>query len=201
MNFQQIYDAVVELTNQPQLVRETEQAILRSTLRMHSVDFFERDKFIQTINSAGGRIASIAISSFPLCRKIKDVRAFKQDGRNWQIKVGTEKDLFENRYCPNIAYNLGAILQVRASEDFNSLAVSYYAFPAATKESYKSWIAELYPYSIIDDAAATVLYLTGDNEQGSALAARVGTKDGRGRDTHIHTIMSEQLINDGSDIE
>lgn len=203
MQFQEIYNRVVELTDHPELVKETEQAILRSTLRMHSIDWFQRDLKVIGLNATGGRTAQISVSSFPRLRKIKWIQANTNNNFSWPVKLGTEEGLINQHknYDKDVAFNLGAVISIRCSKEFSGLTVAYYEFPRNEKDDYSSWISELYPYAIIDDAAATVLYLTGDNEQGAALRNKVGSKERPERDTHIHTILSEQLPDDGMNIE
>lgn len=196
--FKTIYDGVVALTDRPELVRETEQAILRSTLRMHHIDFFWRDKTNTGMVTSAGRSAVVPLTALPRLRKPHSVTAYS-DSTPTPLTICLADQLFKDpvthsaSYIANAAIINGSNITIRARNVFNAVAIEYYMNPETDMSKYDSWIASTYPFAIIDDAAATVFYAIGANEQGGSLRQRVGSKERPDRDSHIHTILQEQL--------
>lgn len=77
MQYSDLVAAVYTLTNRPDLVNETAQAVAAATLRAHHVDFFYKDLVELPIQFASLCYSQqIPLSLFPLYRSIKYLRKY-----------------------------------------------------------------------------------------------------------------------------
>lgn len=187
MNYQEIYDRVVTITNRPDLTLETEMAIQSVTTRLHSLDFWRRDHVDQFVifPSALGE-QSFALSTLGRFRIFSYVRKWDPSGLNPSTNANTgwvgaefapvEPDKVIDSYGvfeDNKFYISGGKANFRSWTPFQHLLIGYYRLPVVSPtEVYSSWIAELWPYAIIYGAAGEVAGDVGNNE----VAARMETK-------------------------
>lgn len=193
MNFEELVKAVINVTNRPDLVAETIEAIKRSTIKMHTVDFFPRDlqQITYPVNAAQGQIS---LEGFTRLRKILKIIGHTSSGRFYDLKPLSFSDVQTFGGATKLGYfQAGSAISFRAFEKLNTLTIAAYVLPDTSKENYNSWIAELYPYAIIDDAAASIMMDLGNTTAAQALLSRVGTKNSDNMSAHIPTILAEQL--------
>lgn len=193
MTFQELVDAVVNLTNRPELVEETKHAVQRSTLKMHTIDFFPKDLTVETftVNAAFG---DISLAHIPRIRKIHKVLAQSLSGK-FEVLQPLQIDKMLGFGAHSIVgyFMAGNKMSFRCRETVYNIQIALYQLPDVQPKTFKSWIADLYPYAIIDDACASILTDTGNLDIAARFLARVGTKDSDVLSAHVPTILAEQL--------
>ena len=179
MTFDDLLAEVYTITNKPYLVDETTLAIKSATLKAHSIDFFSKDIY-ETLLTAESKdyIHSIDyISKIPNFRALKYLRKYDQSSKS----VGTFLDVIEPEAVldsygvdkADVCYVAGRVLEIRSSTEIDALIMGCYVFPIVTKGNYSSWIAELYPYAIIMEAARLVFATVGEGESAQAYRSLV----------------------------
>ena len=163
---------VYELTNRPDLVSETTSAIKAATLKAHQTDFYSKDIFETGVEftTADFRQSLDYIAFISNLRAMKYLRRVEDEtddvGKFFEIiDVAESLDSYGvNR--TDIAYVAGRVLEIRSSVSFTKALLGAYVFPIVTPTvSYASWIADLYPYAIIYEAARVVFKSIGYDEQ------------------------------------
>lgn len=170
-NLTDMLNEVYTLTNRPELVAETTLAVKQATLKAHMTDFYSKDIHEVRITTDttdyihGIDIFSI-ISNF---RSLKYLR--KYDLAN--TAVGAFLEILEpeeildpyGRDKTDVAYIAGRVIEIKSSTEIDNLILGCYVLPVITTSGYASWIADLYPYAIIMEAARTVFKTIGYDEQ------------------------------------
>lgn len=194
MKFTELVNTVANLTNRPELQEEIKNAVMRSTLKMHAIDFFPRDLKVQSfvVNSAKGEIdISQAFKNF---RKINKVVGQTLQEKLIELKPLSFNDIIGFNSATKIGYFFsGNKIVYKSRELLYSIFISAFTFPEVSEHKYDSWIADLYPYAIIDDACASVYEHLGDIDAANRFLAKVGSKDSDNLSAHIPTILAEQL--------
>lgn len=166
---------VFTITGRPDRVNETNLAIQEATLALHGMENWWRDKVEQqVIFAASSNYQQIPLSSLPRFRTFSYIRKFTPGGVDplTGIASGLPGDFFtpappDKILDPykitkdNIYYLSGggnpaaAVAQLRSTVAFQYLLVGWMTFPIVDPiAAYaQSWIAELYPYAIITQAA------------------------------------------------
>lgn len=176
-DFNAMLSEIYTITNRPDLVAETTTALKSATLKAHSSDFYFKDLFETAIvYDAADYTQTIPYRTlFPRYRALKYLR--KWDGNTVGDTAGKFFDIITpeevldsyNRQRNDVAYLAGDVIQVRSSTaDLYGLMGVYLRPTVDTPATYKSWIADEWPYAIIFDAAATVFGLL---QQDSAKAS------------------------------
>lgn len=175
MNFNELVEAVVVNTNRPELLNETTLAVQRSTIKMHSLDFFEYDlsegglNISPTINPRidlkvlGSEFRKLARIQIMVNGKLMDLNKLSLD----EVSHG---------YGHQGYVVMGASLAIYFPWAVSRIHLTYYALPRVQTGQYDSWIANNHPFAIIDDASATVLASVGMNERANFFASLVGGK-------------------------
>jgi len=163
---------VYALTNRPDLTAETTSAIKAATLKAHQTDFYSKDIFEIGVEFTDSDFRqSLDYTAF-----ISNLRAFKYIRRveDETDDVGKFFDIISvdeslDSYGINrvdVAYVAGRVLEMRSSVTFTKALLGAYVFPiVAPTADYASWIADLYPYVIIYEAARVVFKQIGYDEQ------------------------------------
>lgn len=172
MNFNELLAEVYLITNRPDRVNETKAAIKAATLKMHQSDFYSKDIFEQGIqwDSADFRQSLDYISLIPNFRALKYLRrvtsATDDDTTNFFTIVTPEEIVNAyGKYRSDIAYVAGRVIEIRSSVSFQYALMGCYVNPIIREEAYSSWVAEMYPYAIIHEAARAIFKLTGQLEE------------------------------------
>lgn len=171
MTFDSLLSEVYALTARPDLVAETESAIKAATLKAHHTDFFPQDIYetkLKVINS--GFIHSIdypaIISNF---RALKYIRKIDIDGDAYgkPFTIITPSEILDSYAVTrnDVAYVAGRLIELRSSNSINALLFGCYVNPVVTKLGYSSWVAQMYPYAIVYEAARIVFNTIGHTEQ------------------------------------
>lgn len=174
MNFTELLNEVYSLTNRPDLTSLSISAIKAATLKMHQTDFYSKDiaELQITLGSSAKYIYSFDyISAVPNLRALKYVRKLDSTGAPAEFfHVITPEEVVDsyNVVRADVCYVAGRILEIRSSTTFTKMILAAYVSPIVVETSYSSWIADLYPYAIVFEAARIIFKATGFDEQSSA---------------------------------
>jgi len=177
MTFDEIVAAVTAITNRPDLASSIESAVQAATLKAHASDYFFRDlvevavefdeaRYIQTFDP---------LQVVPTYRQVKYIRLWEGG------LTGTYGKFLKHIHTENsvdsygsskldVFYMAGAYLQIRGVAQVSQVLFGAYVNPVvAPTESYSSWIADLHPYAIINEAARRIFVSVAYPEQAAAM--------------------------------
>lgn len=174
MTFDELLAEVYSLTKRADLVVETKSAVKAATLKAHQLDFFSKDLY-ETIIEAD-EPAYIHTIDYPAI--ISNFRALKYlrkigltDGQPTDFIEIITPDLVLDSYNvmrENVAYTAGRNIELRSDTLVQKIILGCYVNPIITEGSYSSWVAELYPYVIIFEAAKVLFKTIGYDEQSAS---------------------------------
>jgi len=175
MNRTDIIDAVVTRTKRPDLQDEIWLNIQQATLTAHNKDFFKRDlaevPLVYNPTIIKGQI--IVDSVLPAFRKICYIRKYDPDTQtlgSFLTEVEPDKQIdYWNRAKADVYYIGGKVVNWQASTEEKAHIVGYWRFPDVSKEKYDSWIADMYPFCIIERAVSKIFRTIGQEDQARSL--------------------------------
>lgn len=173
MDYTTIYNEVINLTNRPDLADETRLAIQKTTAKLHQLDFWYKDLDEVVI----GNLPQDYKFSLDIPSNFARFRAFNYlrmlDANNnpqEELELISPKQVFDSfqQERTNVFYVGGMSLNCRLANTRPAMIVGYYQYPdvgVATggvgTTTFSSWIANEYPYAIIEEAAAQVFRTIG----------------------------------------
>ena len=177
MTFDELLAEVYILTNRPDLTAETSSAIRAATLKAHSSDFFSRDlyevdlafeflEYKQCIDIYSLFCNYRALKYLKRYTVIPDGAAGAENG--CFLEIVTPEEILDSyhRNRSDIAYVAGRMLEIRAGVNFQHAIMGAYMYPVVTPVSdYSSWVAQLQPWAIINEAARVIFKMIGYDEQ------------------------------------
>jgi hypothetical protein len=174
MNFEQLLKDVYDITNRPSLEAETSSAIRLATLKAHHLDFFSRD-IVEVPIKFNEKLFKQSIDLYKLAANYRAAKYFRlTDTANCDDVIGpfitmiTPDEILDSygRNRVNVSYVAGRMLEIRANVDFNTAIFGFYVNPIVTPSgSYDSWIANIHPGAIINEAARVIFKMIGYDEQ------------------------------------
>ena len=161
MTFAELLAEIYNITIRPDLIDLTKTAVKAATLKAHQTDFYSKDIFEQTyiFGSTDYTQSFDVITEIPNYRALKYMRLVDSSGEAAQfITVLTTDEILDmwGRERTDVAYVAGRIIQIKSSTEFNTVIIGSYILPIVVEANYSSWIADLYPYAIIHEAARVV---------------------------------------------
>ncbi len=180
MNFEQLLEEVYIITNRRDLVAETSSAIRLATLKAHNSDFYSRDiveiplKFKEKLFKQSIDLYSLACNYraakyFRLTEVcVEGAEGVEPDVIGPIIEMITPDEILDSygRNRTNVSYVAGRMLEIRATIDFDSAIFGFYVNPIVTPSgSYASWVANIHPGAIINEAARVIFKMIGYDEQ------------------------------------
>lgn len=163
MNFQEIVQAVIDITKRPDKKAESERAVNSALSFFHTNSRFEADRVETTLAIPADIPANtVSISSLVRFRAFHVVKA-----RNSRIPLSKIDP--SNLFAPdgitqvNKYYVAGTNLTYILSNSDTILDVLYYQFPAVLAGTQTDWMFDAISSSIIDHAAATIFKQIGDD--------------------------------------
>lgn len=159
MDLATLITEVYGLTNRPDRVAETKSAVKAATLKMHQMDYWDRDLFETGIQfPASGFYQNFDyVNALPRWRAAKYFRpcdsiSYVPYGK---FDIITPDQIFDsyNRERVNVAYLSGTNFNIKSALPFKYMLVGCYLNPDITDSGYSSWIADQHPYAIIYEAA------------------------------------------------
>lgn len=178
MTYQELIDGVITNTNRPELMKETEQAIRRSTLKMHALEYFHADISEGALTIQPTLTPRIETSQLgPNFRKLHSIHPFNNGYPSAKSLSKLQLDsVFDKAVGKQGYYTLGGTINIKANAAISKLLIRFYTTPLVAADNYNSWIASSFPYAIIDDATAAVLASVGNIEKANRFAVFVGSK-------------------------
>ena len=174
MNYAELVQAVVDITDRDELVPQIQYAIAKATLKLHLADFWLRDLVEKKITAdvVDGLRNEIYISS-----QLAGFRAL-QYVNGWDDSVtpgsvmqqftenppATIRDQYGIRNW-NVYYLAGDVLTLWASPVPPKFLISWWALPKVDKTDYNSWIADIAPFAIVDEASVEIFGSVGDADE------------------------------------
>ena len=162
MTFAELLTEVYVITGRPDLIDLTKTAIKSATLKAHNTDFYSKDihETAYIFTSADYNQSLDIITEIPNYRALKYLRLVDSstDEVAKFITVLTPDEILDEwgRERTNVAYVAGRIIQIKASVEFTKILLGCYVSPVVVEATYSSWVASLYPYAIIHEAARIV---------------------------------------------
>lgn len=172
MDFGQLCSQVGVITNRPDLINETQLAVRRATLYFHGLDTWFRDfnekRFDFTAQSYTFTVdITKEFSNFRKLKYLKTLDSNTGDVKK-DIKFMGPDNLWDEfgRYKKDVWYVAGTRLNFKTAVQETSFLVGYYSYPNLA-DAYDSWIAEQFPYAIIDEAGGRILQMLGQVDEGN----------------------------------
>ena len=181
MTFDELVAAVYVVTNRPDLVSDTEQAVRNATLKAHTTDgngeaqFYAKDiyetgysfptaDYFQSLDYINLITNWRAISYL---KRVED--AADTEGKFFSV-ISVSEILDEYGTArTDIAYVAGRVIEIRSSVEFTLGLLGAYVFPIVTpKASFSSWVADQYPYAIVHEAARMIFMSIGQKEEAAS---------------------------------
>lgn len=174
MNYGQLCNEVITITGRPDLIPETQLAVRRATLYLHGLDTWFRDFNEKRIAfPALDYKFSIAIKdNFTNFRKFRYIKPLDPATglvlSDHDIKYCPPDNLYDEFKRPknDIYYVAGNNLNIRCASQQQGFLFGYYILPNVA-DAFQSWIGDLYPYAIIEEAAGRVLHMIGQIDEGN----------------------------------
>jgi len=172
MTLTELQAEVYTLTNRSDLVSQTLAAVKAATLKLHQMDFYAKDLVETAVSfpTAAYEQQLQYIVNFPRWRALKYIRKvsstdFTPYGK--PLTVLTPAQILDKFLITkeDVVYEAGLVLNIKCAEQVQYFLLGYYQNPDVTTGTYTSWIAQLYPYAIVFDAAATVSKAIGKTEE------------------------------------
>lgn len=179
MNFGELCQEVYTLTNRPELVNETQLALRRAAIKFHSIDFWLRDKVERTVQFTASSAVQLDVTAlFERFRKFGHLAPFdpvtgsvlpcydQGSGQARGLKEISPAALFDpyNNNKNDVFYLAGNFLNIKFGSGQSGLYASWYKYPLVQPHNFNSWIAELYPYLLVDEAAGYLFTAMGQIE-------------------------------------
>lgn len=194
MTLTELQNEVYTLTNRPDLTSQTLLAVRRATLKLHNTDFYSKDlhetavdfQFPAYIHDFEYRTV------FPRWRAAKYFRlwdaAFETAGFFFDIvePMNTLDEYGANR--ERIAYQAGELFHLRARQQFRHILIGYYVNPDISIPTYSSWIADLFPYAIVAEAASTIFKAIGKDDEATLMKVTVNEDVGILKQNFIQSV-------------
>ena len=171
MTFNELLQEVYAITNRPDLIPESKMAIKAATLKAHQSDFYSKDIYEQyvTLGDTAAYLWSLDYISL-----ISNLRAFKyvrkldpEDNPGDFITILTPEEILDTYGASkqDIAYVAGRHLEIKSSTEISTCLLAAYVNPIVQEGAYSSWVASLYPYTIVFEAARVLFKTIGYDEQ------------------------------------
>lgn len=174
MTLSELLTEVYALTNRPDLTAETTLAIKAATLKAHQTDFYSKDIHeTRIVTDTADYIQGIDyISIISNFRALKYLRKYNSaDGSVGAFLEVLEPEEILDSYGydrTDVCYIAGRVIEIKSSTQVDNFILGCYVFPVVTSTGYSSWIADLYPYAIVMEAARVVFKTIGYDEQAAA---------------------------------
>lgn len=162
MTFAELLTEVYNITSRSDLIDLTKSAVKAATLKAHQTDFYSKDIYEVQFQFASKQYEQ----SLDVIDQIPNYRALKYM-REYDTSTGTSGKFFDvltieelldewGREKVDVAYVAGREIKIKSSIEFDTISLGCYVNPVVTEADYSSWVADLYPWAIIHEAARVV---------------------------------------------
>lgn len=163
---------IITITNRPELNAETQLALRMATLKVHLGDKYVRDLVTTQTALLGTSQTLLQIATSTTLQRFRDVAQVQLLDVNGnlldypEIEIVEPGDIYEVGYTgvrkPYIAWLAGTALNVYAACGMYGAQVVWYQSPNVTRDTYDSWIAQLFPDIIVWEGAMFIWNRTGN---------------------------------------
>jgi hypothetical protein len=180
MTLDEMVQEVYARTNRPDLSDVTLSAVRSATIKAHQTDYYSKDIWETGIDfgTASYRQSWDYMTSFSNFRAFKYLRLAEDanDDTGPFMDIITAEETLDSygQNRTNVAYVAGRVIEIRASCAFQYMLTGCYVFPLVTQVNFASWIADMHPYAIINEACRVVFKMIGYDEQSAQYNALVG---------------------------
>lgn len=163
MNFGELCQDVITITNRPDLISEIQLAVRIATSKFHMIDFWMRDRAerILIFPQSDTRFTVDLLVTFANWRKFSYIRPYDQVSANPINKFINEispSAIFDeySQQKTDIFYVAGNLMNMKCKESQNAFLIGWFKYPNVQISSYASWIADMYPAIIVEEAAGRI---------------------------------------------
>jgi len=162
MTFAELLSEVYSITGRADLVTLTKSAIKSATLKAHNTDFYSKDIYETPIlfDTSDYRHSLDIISIISNYRALKYLRKYDRatESASEFFTIITPEEVLDkyNREHLDVCYVAGRVIEIKSSTQFDTVLIGCYVAPTIVEDNFSSWIADLYPYAIIHEAARYV---------------------------------------------
>lgn len=156
-------------TGRPDLIADTQLAVRRATLWYHGYENWFRDLREKQFNFAetGYQFQINIANQLNRFKQIRYIRYYDPLAGmvGDYVKPCEPDNLFDEFRAQktDIYYVAGSVLNIKSGSPQSALIIGWYEMPDII--NYQSWIADLYPFAIVDHAIGTVKYQVGEVEE------------------------------------
>lgn len=174
MNFGELCQEVITLTGRPDLAADTQLQVRNATTYFHLMDFWQRDLVERqvTFPAAGNQFQFDIPTLFSNWRRFDYIRKWDPVSQcaGDYIKLAAPAHLFDQfkDKKTDIYYTAGTKANVLSSDSQSAFLVGWYTFPDVI-QNYQSWIADMIPYAIVEQAAGKIMVVIGKVDEGNKL--------------------------------
>lgn len=170
---------IISITNRPDLADETALALRTATVNCHLSDAYARDVQVSSIQLPSPvYVTTLNIATlFPKLRGLSLIQAMDvnytpiavtPDSRMEIIELSDVYDSY-GALRNNIAYIAGNQINIRCLINSYGFFVTWFNLPEVKRDTYNSWIANIYPDAILYWAASIVLDTNGNEAKAAKL--------------------------------
>jgi hypothetical protein len=175
MNLTEILTEVYALTKRPDLVTQSTAAVRAVTLRAHHLDFWARDlreEIVDFSTAAFTRTWAYKVA-YPRFRAVNYIIKCQHPSNEPYGKPLVNRPPLASFDDYGIAmrdvwYMAGTNIQISFTEEVRKIAIGFYQHPNIDAPNYESWIADDFPWLIINRAAARILSSIGHDDLAAA---------------------------------
>jgi len=205
-DFEELCAHVATMTNRPELASQITLEVQNATSRAHLIDFWLRDRHEKVVTfdqnaSAFQMDMSIELERF---RKFVYIKPF-DPATGLPITIGEKETLEEvspdklftavRGMKTDCFYMAGNMCNIKTSVLCYAFLVGWYKYPPIAIGKYSSWIAEMMPFVIEEEAAGKILCKTGMVEEGNKLLNKLMVIEGReGENLHLLRINEVEAM-------
>lgn len=168
MNWEELKAAVIQWTNKPTLVAETEMAIRQAIRIAHRQGKFWRDLTVLTLSGLDTDTAIQVIDIPTLLPRFKQIKYIRSgaDETVFYKEVDAADLLSHDGYVKaGVFWGVGSSINFRGVSPEDSLEVAYYTQPITSPpESIGDWLLDSYSDLVVLLAAGNVLGMVGESE-------------------------------------
>lgn len=176
LSLAEITQQVVDLTDRGESPAFTQLAIVKATLKLHLADLWNRDVVERKVEPdviEGQRLQIFLSTKLPGFRKMMYLKGYDDATDPANPTIGDEYDesfpgSIRDGYGwrkNNIFYVAGDSLNIYTTAVPPKFLCGYWATPKVSLGEYQSWIADMYPNAIIDEASAEIFGSVGDDDE------------------------------------
>lgn len=163
MNFNQVVQAVLDITKRPDKQVETERAVNAALSFFCLKEKFQQDLIETSISISptlyGDTISISALANFRHFKYIKTPGSLSYLNRLGSDKIFTPSGIMQSNCYYVAGSNLTYILSTLAT----SLEVGYYVYPSLLSGTQTHWLIDMTPQAVIDQAASKIFQIIGDD--------------------------------------